>query len=90
MNVFITDDAEEDLNQIFDFIMKGSEYYAYHVTWDIRNWCDLRLSAMPRAGKMITDVPIETRQVVWPYKYSIRYMIIGDTVHITMIYKHYK
>ena len=48
MQVNITDDAEVDLNGIFNFIAKGSEFYAHSVTAEIRNWCDLRLSTTPR------------------------------------------
>jgi plasmid stabilization system protein ParE len=86
MEVIITDSAQEDLDAIFDFIAKDSDYYAHLVISEIKQWCFIQLGLTPKIWRIKND---EIRQTVWPYKYTIRYQIQDDAVFVIMVYKNY-
>lgn len=79
-----SDHAKADLRHIHDFIAAGSRHYAKTVTQGIVDKT-MRLSELPRIGKVVPELDDEDIREVHMYSYRILYEIKADHTHVLAV-----
>lgn len=82
-----SDPAKADLRSIHDFIAHNSRHYAKKVTQDIVAKTDV-LDELPRMGKVVPELGVDTIRELSLYSYRILYDIKApDVIVLAVIHK---
>jgi plasmid stabilization system protein ParE len=85
--VIWSDPAKADLRSIHDFIAHGSTHYAKKVAQDIVAKTDV-LDELPRMGKIVPELGVDTIRELSLYSYRIMYEIKApDAIVLAVIHK---
>jgi len=79
-----SDRAKADLRHIYDFIAEDSGHYAKKVTQDIFDKT-LRLSELPRIGKVVPEIGDENIRELHLYSYRILYELKADHNYVLAV-----
>ena len=79
-----SDHAKADLRHIHDFIANDSRHYAKTVTQAIVDKT-LRLSELPRIGKVVPEINDEDIRELHLYSYRILYEVKVDQIHVLAV-----
>lgn len=79
-----SDHAKADLRHIHDFIAADSRHYAKQVTQGIVDKT-LRLSELPRIGKVVPEINDEDIRELHLYSYRILYEIHAEHIHVLAV-----
>jgi plasmid stabilization system protein ParE len=82
--VIWSDPAKADLRSIHDFIAHDSAHYAKKVTQDIVAKTDV-LDELPRMGRVVPELGIDTIRELSLYSYRILYEIRGHGVFVLAV-----
>jgi plasmid stabilization system protein ParE len=82
--VIWSDPAKADLRSIHDFIAHDSAHYAKKVTQDIVAKTDV-LDELPRVGKVVPELGIDTIRELSLYSYRILYEIKNHGVFVLAV-----
>lgn len=79
-----SDHAKADLRHIHDFIATDSRHYAKIATQAIVDKT-LRLSELPRIGKVVPEINDEDIRELHLYSYRILYEVKADHIHVLAV-----
>ena len=79
-----SDHAKADLRHIHDYIAEDSKHYAKMVTQAIVDKT-LRLSGLPKVGKMVPEIGDENIRELHEYSYRIMYEIRADHIYVLAV-----
>ncbi len=79
-----TDNALEDMNEIYSFISRDSNFYAKNVVQKIRERV-LSIKLFPNRGRLIPEINDTNYREIFQWRYRIMYKIAGDNIYILSI-----
>lgn len=77
--------AKHDLRNIHHSIAEGSHQYANRIVGEFHDKVSLLLE-LPRMGRVVPQIGVETIREVSLYSYRIMYEIMTDTIYIHGIF----
>lgn len=80
--------AKQDLQQIKEYIVKDSVFYAHKTITDIKNKINY-LKLFPEMGKIIELNDIKVRQLIYK-SYKIFYIFNSKNIYILRIIHHFR
>lgn len=73
--------AKDDLRQIYNYILKDSQFYAKKVVQDILSKTET-LDNFPYRGKIVSELNDKNIREIFVYSYRIIYQIVDDSTEI--------
>ena len=84
MKVIWTRKAENQLDQIFNYIKEDSVFYAYRTVQQIIETAE-GVTEHPRKGRLVPELEREDIHEVFSFPYSIIYLLTEDQIQILSV-----